>query len=205
MSRLPIPRFIQEIKTKLGFDRTMTAPGSDVVDAVNKQAATDNALEGGLAIIANGDAHGAIGSGQYVYVKNHSSLAEGLYRNTSSDTIGTNVSLVGKLTASSNSLNELLSNIAVLNKLINNVSVVYYGEIIQQNGYKDFNLSRDWYSYLVITSYSGTTGLWIVTYPSASATKIGGADGLTFSDTGTYLRITSTAFTRVTIVMFGPS
>lgn len=38
MSRLPIPRFIQEIKTKLGFDRTMTAPGADVVDAVNKQA-----------------------------------------------------------------------------------------------------------------------------------------------------------------------
>lgn len=38
MSRLPIPRFIQEIKTKLGFDRTMTAPGEDIVDAVNKQS-----------------------------------------------------------------------------------------------------------------------------------------------------------------------
>lgn len=38
MSRLPIPHFIQEIKTKLGFDRTMTASGDDVVDAVNKQS-----------------------------------------------------------------------------------------------------------------------------------------------------------------------
>lgn len=41
----------------------MTATGQDVVDAVNKQAATDNALESGLAIVANGDTHAAIVSG----------------------------------------------------------------------------------------------------------------------------------------------
>lgn len=35
MSRLPIPHFINQIKTKLGFDRTLTASGADVVDAVN--------------------------------------------------------------------------------------------------------------------------------------------------------------------------
>ena len=38
MSRLPIPHIINTIKTKLGFDRTMTASGEDVVDAVNKQS-----------------------------------------------------------------------------------------------------------------------------------------------------------------------
>ena len=38
MSKLPIPHIINTIKTKLGFDRTMTAPGEDVVDAVNKQS-----------------------------------------------------------------------------------------------------------------------------------------------------------------------
>lgn len=38
MSRLPIPHIINTIKTKLGFDRTMTAPGEDIVDAVNKQS-----------------------------------------------------------------------------------------------------------------------------------------------------------------------
>lgn len=38
MSRLPIPHFINQIKTKLGFDRTLTASGEDVVDAVNKQS-----------------------------------------------------------------------------------------------------------------------------------------------------------------------
>lgn len=48
MSRLPIPHFIQEIKTKLGFDRTMTASGDDVVDAVNKQSRQIEELETGL-------------------------------------------------------------------------------------------------------------------------------------------------------------
>ena len=38
MSRLPIPHFINQIKTKLGFDRTLTASGEDVVDAINKQS-----------------------------------------------------------------------------------------------------------------------------------------------------------------------
>lgn len=41
MSRLPIPHIINTIKTKLGFDRTMTASGEDVVDAVNKIGANN--------------------------------------------------------------------------------------------------------------------------------------------------------------------
>ena len=36
VSKYPILHYIDEIKTKLGFDRTMTAPGNDVVDAINK-------------------------------------------------------------------------------------------------------------------------------------------------------------------------
>lgn len=46
MSRLPIPHFINQIKTKLGFDRTLTASGEDVVDAVNKQSQQIGTLDG---------------------------------------------------------------------------------------------------------------------------------------------------------------
>ena len=52
---------------------------------------TDNALESGLAIVANGNTHAAITSGQYVYVKNHSTLAEGMY--TASTAIAANETL----------------------------------------------------------------------------------------------------------------
>jgi len=37
---------------------------------------------GSLAIVTNGNTHAAILSGQYAYVRNHASLAEGLYRAT---------------------------------------------------------------------------------------------------------------------------
>ena len=38
MIKPPYTKWINDIKTKLGFSRTMTASGEDVVDAVNKQA-----------------------------------------------------------------------------------------------------------------------------------------------------------------------
>lgn len=39
-----------------------------------------DAIQDGLAIVANGDTHPAVASGQYVYVRNHDTLAEGLYK-----------------------------------------------------------------------------------------------------------------------------
>lgn len=66
MSRLPIPHFIQEIKAKLGFDRTMTASGDDVVDAVNKQSqqigTKENKLIGRTVAISAATSSGTIGS-----------------------------------------------------------------------------------------------------------------------------------------------
>lgn len=46
-----------------------------------------------MAIVANGNTHGAITSGQYVYVRGHSTLAEGLY--TAKSAIAVNATLSG--------------------------------------------------------------------------------------------------------------
>ena len=43
--------------------------------------ATTN-LADGLAIVAEGNTHAAVAARQFVYVRNHSSLADGLYRAT---------------------------------------------------------------------------------------------------------------------------
>ena len=69
-------------------------------------------IQDGLAIVAVGDTHGAITSGQFVYVKNHSTLQEGLY--TASANIAANATLSGSnLTADSNGgLNALSDHIA---------------------------------------------------------------------------------------------
>lgn len=70
-----------------------------------------NGLGNGMAIIANGNTHAAITSGQYVYVRQHGSLSEGLYKATSN--ISANGTLSGSnLTAvSSGGLNELNSKL----------------------------------------------------------------------------------------------
>ena len=55
MGKHPILHYINEIKNKLGFGRTMTASGADVVDAVNRQSDQIGDLQTGLAYVENGD------------------------------------------------------------------------------------------------------------------------------------------------------
>lgn len=82
---------------------------------VSAQNNTINAIEDGLAIVATGNVHPAIANGQFVYVKGHSSLAEGLYRATAA--IGTNATLsTSNLTADgSGGLNALKGEVDSLN------------------------------------------------------------------------------------------
>ena len=73
-----------------------------------------SAVEGGIAIVSNNNTHVAITSGQYVYVKNHATLSEGLYRATQA--IATNGTLtLSNVTPESagglNSLNEQIGTI----------------------------------------------------------------------------------------------
>ena len=79
-----------------------------------------NGLQDGMAILANGNTHAAIASGQYVYVRNHSSLAEGLYKATTA--IATNGTLsTSNLTAdSSGGFNDLKAQIDTLNSNFTN-------------------------------------------------------------------------------------
>lgn len=84
---------------------------SGIPGRVTKAETSVNALEDGLAIVANGNTHAAIASGQFVYVKNHGSLAEGLY--VANSAIGTNATLTtSNLTADgSGGLNALKAKI----------------------------------------------------------------------------------------------
>ena len=72
-------------------------------------------VQDGLAIVSDGDTHGAIANGQFVYVRNHNTLAEGLYKARAA--IGANVALsTSNLTANgSGGLNDLQSQVNTLN------------------------------------------------------------------------------------------
>lgn len=86
--------------------------GFGVGTAPNVNTSINN-LADGLAIVSDNNTHAAITSGQYVYVRNHGSLAEGLYVATAN--IAANGTLSGSnLTADSsgglNSLNSKLTD-----------------------------------------------------------------------------------------------
>jgi hypothetical protein len=81
----------------------------------DKIAVTEATIADSIAIVANGDTHAAITSGQYVYVKNHGILTDGLYKATAA--IGTNATLsTSNLTADGNGgLNDLKGQVDSLN------------------------------------------------------------------------------------------
>ena len=101
-----------------GTDQALISVLNGNSDKIDQFAGDTNtslvSLADGMAIVANGDVHGAISSGQYVYVRNHTTLAEGLYTATSA--IAANASLsTSNLTADSdggfNSLSQAIANI----------------------------------------------------------------------------------------------
>lgn len=90
-----------------------------------------------VAIVADGNTHPAIADGQFVYVRNHSTLAEGLYKATAA--IGTNVALTtSNLTADGQGgLNDLKGQVDSLNSKFALHRVVYSSAelTITANGY----------------------------------------------------------------------
>lgn len=104
-------------------------------------------LAAGMAILANGNTHAAITSGQFVYVRGHGTLTDGMYKATAN--IAANGALnTSNLTAEpSGGLNALNAYIATLNSKITTTSTtatlasgwsVAYG---QNNIYKSGNFA----------------------------------------------------------------
>lgn len=92
----------------------------DKVDAYAGKVNTSLAgVEDGLAIVATGNTHAAITAGQFVYVKEHNTLPEGLY--TASSNIAANATLsTTNLTADSKGgLNALSDQIGTVTTVTN--------------------------------------------------------------------------------------
>ena len=115
---------------------------SGIPGRVTKAETSVNALEDGLAIMANGNTHAAIAADQAVYVRNHSTLADGLY--WASTAIATNATLsTSNLTAdASGGLNKLKGDIDSLNS--NFIALIGSAHIYRDNNSKttySFSLS----------------------------------------------------------------
>lgn len=93
---------------------------SSLTTAVNSNAASINGIEDAIAIVANNNTHGAISAGQFVYVKNHGTLTEGLYKATSN--IAANAAL-----SSSNLTADALGGLNALYNQVSDIGTTYGG------------------------------------------------------------------------------
>lgn len=69
--------------TNLGLTKPAYADTADiaVINAnMDKIDTAANGLEAGIAIVSNNNTHTAVSKGQYVYVRNHGTLSEGMYK-----------------------------------------------------------------------------------------------------------------------------
>ena len=85
-----------------------------------------NSLADGLAIIANGNVHAAISSGQFVYVRGHGTLANGLYvanKNISANATLTSSDLDADSSGGLNTLSAKLPNVPQIGKVIYSGSI----------------------------------------------------------------------------------
>jgi len=122
-------------------------------------------VQDGLAIVANGNTHAAIASGQFVYVKNHGSLAEGLYRAT--EAIGTNATLsTSNLTAdSAGGLNALKADVDTLNSnKANKIQTMIVEGTTDSDGDISINLSTISYALVSCSPDRNTTGYYTSWY-----------------------------------------
>lgn len=83
-----------------------------------------SALQDGLAIVSNNNAHPAIAQGQYVYVKNHGSLDEGLYVATTAIAANGTLSASNLTADSGGGLNTLSATLSEQIAKVANAAVV---------------------------------------------------------------------------------
>lgn len=169
----------------------------------NKPSVDDavNSLGAGLAIISNGDIHAAITAGQYVYVRGHGTLTEGLYVATA------NVSQNGALTGSNvdavsgGGLNALNSNIASL-KLIKISKTITIPDGTQTEQAVDVNISDSIPSGKTIHSITNARlSQYVLPYSNTNGTQRTWIEQINTSTNVIRIKSTSSAWTNYDLIL----
>lgn len=112
-------------------------------------------LDESIAIVSNGNTHAAIAAGQYVYIKGHGTLAEGLYTANSAISANATLSNSNVTAVSGGGLNALNSKIVP--------SIKSEGVSIGANASKTFSGLSVNAPYLVLLG-ADNTNVWRATY-----------------------------------------
>jgi hypothetical protein len=161
----------------LGTDYALVSVLNSNSDKIDAYAGAVNAsldgLRDGLGILANGNTHAAITSGQYVYVKNHGSLPEGLYKATANIAANGTLSTSNLAADSAGGLNSLNEQIGTLNSKFIIDKYTDMGQNFVQGEQKNVMSVTQHSGYSIISvSFMGTGayGSWLI--PTINGTHI---------------------------------
>ena len=146
-------------------DYNDTADIAVINSNMDKIDSTVNNIEKGIAIVSDGNTHSAIAADEYVYVRDHSTLAEGLY--VASSAIAANATLTSSnLTAKSKgiggevaSLNNKIANVDGTTVITNldNVPVNSKGRILLDSSISPISNATFYANYICVGSSSYRT------------------------------------------------
>ena len=152
---------------------------TDINNNMDILDAAVNGIQDGLAIVANGNTHVAITAGQFVYVRNHSTLTEGLY--VASTNIAANATL-----SSSNLTADAAGGLNALNsKITNQLRKIY----VPANGKALITVNDYNFGGMICISGDGTycVGFWNIGYLAVMKNE---TDLNMTVDTSTYKSVT---------------
>ena len=112
-----IPVYIQTIYG----DNLVDKLRHDIPNKLNEHSAAIENIEEAMAILANGNTHAAIASGQAVFIRNHSSLADGLYWAKAAISANGTLSTSNLTADASGGFNKVKADIDALNSNINSL------------------------------------------------------------------------------------
>ena len=152
---------------------------TDLTGAANELKNTLNSVEAAIAYVQSGDAASrAYTAGEYVYLKNHPSLAEGLYT-VDSEGIPIETSVTGHLTADSsgglNKLNDLMSQSQAKSAKVERTSATSHTFNVPSSSRHFFiasavNANNDWAG--IISASSTGTVTYIEMVKGSNVTQI---------------------------------
>ena len=167
---------------------------TDIDDNMDLIDSAVNSVEGAVAVIANGNTHVALNSGDYVYIRNHTSLSEGLYKAT--EAIAQNGTLSSSNTAAIT--RGIGGQVSVLNSKVGSVSRCGKVQTSTSNGQASFTMENGTHGFVAI---GGNAPISVGMTNGGSLYNSAMPSGYSISQSGNTVTITKTSSVSTSVAV----
>jgi hypothetical protein len=167
---------------------------TDIDDNMDLIDSAVNNVEKAVAVIANGNTHVAVSAGEYLYIRNHLSLEEGLYMAT--EAIAQNGTLSSSNTTAIT--RGIGGQVTALNNKVGSVSRCGKVQTSTSNGQASFQMENGTHGFVAI---GGNAPITVGMTNGGSLYNSAMPSGYTISQSGTTVTITKTSSVSTSVAV----